>query len=63
MSVPEAKYKEKHSAPSGTAPTPQLLPQRAPPGLCAIPGHSLCKDIHPHRQQADLIATMLGKPK
>lgn len=45
MSMPEAKYKEKHSAPSGMAPISQLLPQHAPPRLCAIPGRSLSKDI------------------
>jgi len=45
MSLPEAKYKEQHSTLSDTAPTSQLQPQHAPPGLSAIPGHSLCKDI------------------
>lgn len=45
MSVPEAKYNKKHPAPSGMASISQLPPKHSPPKLCAIPGHSFCKDI------------------
>lgn len=59
MSMPEDKNKEMHPAPSRMASVSQLPPQHALPGLCAIHGHSPCKDI----LTADLISIILRKTK